>query len=80
MTSGVSWNESGLSSELEQAAREAARRSGLSLDDWMQQVKGAPKATAATPALGASVPDATPTGMVRGARLADTVAKLQRAP
>ena len=72
MTSGVSWNESGLSSDLEQAAREAARRSGLSLDDWMRQIKGSAKPE--TPAPRAAAPEAA--GSVRGARLADTVAKL----
>jgi localization factor PodJL len=36
MTSGVSWNETGMSPELREVANEAARRSGLTVDEWMK--------------------------------------------
>jgi len=40
MTPGVSWNERGLSPELFEAAREAARRAGMSVDDWLNSTFG----------------------------------------
>jgi localization factor PodJL len=74
MTSGASWNERGLSPELYQAAREAARRAGMSIDDWLDSTFGsAPGATGGKPHGTAS--DAASLS-VRGARLTDTVAKL----
>src|SRR5215204_5586974 len=73
MTSGASWNERGLSPELYQAAREAARRAGMSIDEWLDSTFGN------APGVAGSKPDtaADPAGLsVRGARLSDTVAKL----
>ena len=40
MTSGEPWNERGLSPELYQAAREAARRAGMSVDEWLKATFG----------------------------------------
>jgi localization factor PodJL len=73
MTSGASWNERGLSPELYQAAREAARRAGMSIDAWLDSTFGnAAGAAASKPGSAAD-----PAGLsVRGARLSDTVAKL----
>lgn len=36
MNSSVPWNEAGLPPELQQAAREAARRAGMSVDQWLK--------------------------------------------
>src|SRR3954451_24508329 len=94
MTSGASWNERGLSPELYQAAREAAHRAGMSVEEWLRPTFGHSAATAGvrpppqgsisarlgelsqrfSHAGGADGESATPS--VRGARLADTVAKL----
>src|SRR4029077_12557293 len=94
MTSGASWNERGLSPELYQAAREAAHRAGMSVEDWLRSTFGDSTAaagvrpTAQGPisarlgelshrfahAHNAEAELAAPS--VRGARLADTVAKL----
>src|SRR5881227_1547785 len=94
MTSGASWNERGLSPELYQAAREAAHRTGMSVEDWLRSTFGdSAAAAAARPtsqgpisarlgelsqrfghAGGAHAEPAAPS--VRGARLSDTVAKL----
>ena len=40
MTSSASWNDGGLSPELYQAAREAAHRAGMSVDDWLRSTFG----------------------------------------
>jgi localization factor PodJL len=69
MNSGASWNERGLSPELYQAAREAAKRAGMSVDEWLSSTFGNP----AAPANGKSERDSP---SLRGARLSDTVAKL----
>jgi localization factor PodJL len=95
MNSGASsWNERGLSPELYQAARDAAQRAGMSVDEWLRSTFGDSSAVAAAAAkpqgqpgpLGARLGElsqrfartseeaAPPT--VRGARLADTVDKL----
>src|SRR5437868_13654233 len=93
MTSGASWNEGGLSPELYQAAREAAHRAGMSVEEWLRSTFGDSAATAGVrPATEGSISarlgelsqrfghaggaDAEPAQSVRGARLADTVAKL----
>src|SRR2546423_14618254 len=46
MTSGASWNERGLSPELYQAAREAAHRAGMSVEEWLRSTFGDSAATA----------------------------------
>src|SRR6185295_17005107 len=96
MTSGASWNERGLSPELYQAARQAAQRAGMSVEEWLKSTFGDSAVAAGTkpPNQGGSLSGrlgelsqrfartgseepaepAAPT--VRGARLADTVAKL----
>jgi len=94
MTPGASWNERGLSPELYQAAREAADRAGMSVDEWLKTTFGnSPSAGAAKPqgqpgSLGTRLGElsqrfarsseelvpAAPS--VRGARLEDTVARL----
>src|SRR5262245_18022649 len=38
MTSDQSWNLKGLKPELRETAREAARRRGLSVNEWLQSV------------------------------------------
>ncbi|MEA2871151.1 MAG: localization factor PodJL, partial [Hyphomicrobiales bacterium] len=94
MTPGASWNERGLSPELYQAAREAAARAGMSIDEWLKTTFGnSPSAGAAKPqgqtgSLGARLGElsqrftrsgeevAAGASSVRGARLEDTVAKL----
>ena len=40
MNSGASWNDGGLSPELYQAAREAARRAGMSVEEWLRSTFG----------------------------------------
>ena len=69
MNSGATWNERGLSPELYQAAREAARRAGISVEEWLDSTFGNGSATKSAPH-----EDAAPS--LRGARLSDTVAKL----
>ena len=69
MTSGASWNERGLSPELYEAAREAARRAGMSVEEWLDFDLRRPDARA--PGRPAETP-----ARARGARLTDTVAKL----
>lgn len=92
MTSGASWNERGLSPELYEAAREAADRAGMSVEEWLRSTFGDAAATAhvRAPAQGAvsvrleelsqrfghAGAEATTAPSARGARLADTVAKL----
>src|SRR4051812_30703483 len=95
MMSDPSWNERGLSPELYQAAREAAHRAGMSVEDWLRSTFGNSAAAGMRPAaqgqgpisarLGelsqrfghASGADAeTATSPVRGARLSETVARL----
>src|SRR5262245_29361376 len=73
MTSGASWNERGLSPELYQAAREAARRAGMSVDEWLDSTFGS---TSGAGKPQASVPPDPTNVSLRGARLTDTVAKL----
>jgi localization factor PodJL len=94
MTPGASWNERGLSPELYQAAREAAARAGMSVDDWLRTTFGNSPATSTakpqgqTGSLGARLGElsqrfarsgeeiAPAAPSVRGARLEDTVTKL----
>src|SRR5947209_20480385 len=93
MTSDPSWNERGLSPELYQAAREAAHRAGMSVEDWLRSTFGNSAAAAGMrPAaqgpisarLGelsqrfghVSAESDTTVPPVRGARLSETVAKL----
>src|SRR6476661_5067658 len=40
MNSSVSWNAGGLSPELYQAAREAAHRAGMSVEEWLRSTFG----------------------------------------
>ena len=68
MNSGASWNDRGLSPELYQAAREAARRAGMSVEDWLDSTFGN--------GANASPKREEPAPSLRGARLSDTVAKL----
>src|SRR5205823_1585048 len=87
----ASWNERGLSPELYQAAREAASRAGMSVEEWLRSTFGDSAATAGirpqqTGPLGtrlgelsqrfAHAGEEPASTSVRGARLADTVAKL----
>jgi len=95
MSSGASWNEPGLSPELHQAAREAARSAGMSVEDWLKSRSGESAPAAGSKAQGSSIsgrleelsrrigrnapisdPAAPIASTVRGARLSDTVAKL----
>src|SRR5215213_10033 len=92
MTSGATWNGRGLSPELYQAAREAAHRAGMSVEDWLRSTFGDSAAAAVrtpgqTGPLGArlgelsqrfarSVEETPGTPSGAGERLADTVAKL----
>src|SRR5215210_597503 len=95
MNSGTSWNERGLSPELYQAARDAAHRAGMSVEEWLRSTFGDSAAAAGVRPTGQTGPlgvrlgelsqrfarsaeDAGEAGAstVRGARLADTVAKL----
>src|SRR3954468_4157841 len=94
MTSDPSWNERGLSPELYQAAREAAHRAGMSVEDWLRSTFGSSAAAAGMrpPAQGpisarlgelsqrfghsAGADAETAVPPVRGARLSETVAKL----
>src|SRR5947209_10360204 len=46
MTSGAPWNERELSPELYEAAREAAHRAGMSVEDWLRSTFGDSAATA----------------------------------
>src|SRR5688572_26956967 len=96
MNSGASWNERGLSPELYQAAREAADRAGMSVEDWLRSTFGDSAAAAGVrPAAqggpisarlgelsqrfghggGGDAPEPATTS-ARGARLSDTVARL----
>jgi localization factor PodJL len=90
MTSGAAWNERGLSPELYQAAREAARRAGMSVDEWLVSTFGN-KASPQPAAQGGSISgrldqlsrrmdrggEADPAAAsLRGARLSETVAQL----
>src|SRR5215210_7087210 len=93
MNSGASsWNERGLSPELYQAARDAAQRAGMSVDEWLRSTFGDSSSAAAAKPQGQPGPlgarlgelsqrfartseEAAP-APVRGARLADTVDKL----
>jgi localization factor PodJL len=91
MNSSASWNAGGLSPELYQAAREAAHRAGMSVEDWLRSTFG-DSAVASMRAqnsgpLGARLGELSqrfghaaetePAPLsVRGARLSDTVAKL----
>ena len=94
MTSDPSWNERGLSPELYQAAREAAHRAGMSVEDWLRSTFGNAAAEAgmrpaAQGAISARLGELsqrfghaggaesdTTVSPVRGARLSETVAKL----
>src|SRR5258707_312228 len=79
MTSGVSWNEPGLNPEAQRGAGDAARRAGLSsgrsnsgsisarLEELSQRIGGL---------AGSNVAAAPITSSVRGARLSETVARL----
>src|ERR1044072_5624183 len=91
MNSSASWNAGGLSPELYQAAREAADRAGMSVEDWLRSTFGdsavASMRQQGSGPLGARLgelsqrfghaAEAEPAPLsVRGARLSDTVAKL----
>ena len=91
MNSSVSWNAGGLSPELYQAAREAAHRAGMSVEDWLRSTFGdsavASMRQQSSGPLGARLgelsqrfghaAEAEPAPLsARGARLSDTVAKL----
>src|SRR4051794_10779272 len=92
MNSSVSWNAGGLSPELYQAAREAAHRAGMSVEDWLRSTFGDSAVSNMRPQtgggpLGARLGElsqrfghaaeaATAPVSARGARLSDTVAKL----
>src|SRR5262245_49910704 len=77
MNSGASWNERGLSPELYQAAREAAMRAGMPVEDWLSATSGKSAPAPARPTTSDDEPrfhaSATPP---RGGRLSDTVAAL----
>src|SRR6476469_7264175 len=91
MNSSASWNAGGLSPELYQAAREAAQRAGMSVEDWLRSTFGDSAVASMRPQpagpLGARLgelsqrfghaaeAEAAPMSS-RGARLSDTVAKL----
>src|SRR5436190_7137129 len=91
MNSSASWNAGGLSPELYQAAREAAQRAGMSVEDWLRSTFGDSAVASMRPQtagpLGARLgelsqrfghaaeTEAAPVS-ARGARLSDTVAKL----
>src|SRR5689334_13916931 len=91
MNSSASWNAGGLSPELYQAAREAAQRAGMSVEDWLRSTFGDSAVASTRPQtagpLGARLgelsqrfghaaeAEAAPTS-ARAARLTDTVAKL----
>jgi hypothetical protein len=82
MNSGATWNERGLSPELYQAAREAARRAGMSVEEWLSATFGAADHSAHNEASYAATSGSRFEGTEpeapsrRGARLSDTVAKL----
>src|SRR6476469_5273187 len=91
MNSSASWNAGGLSPELYQAAREAAHRAGMSVEDWLRSTFGdsaiASMRQQNSGPLGARLgelaqrfghaAESEPAPLsVRGARLSDTVAKL----
>src|ERR1051325_5391849 len=89
MNSSVSGTAGGLSPELYQAAREAAHRAGMSVEDWLRSTFGDSAVASARQQgpLGARLgelsqrfghaAEAEPAPLsVRGARLSDTVAKL----
>src|SRR5690349_4548287 len=96
MNSSASWNAGGLSPELYQAAREAAQRAGMSVEDWLRSTFGDSAVASMRPQtagpLGARLGDlsqrfghaaeaaeaaeAAAPIPARGARLTDTVAKL----
>ena len=91
MNSSASWNAGGLSPELYQAAREAAHRAGMSVEDWLRSTFGdsavASMRQQSSGPLGARLgelsqrfghaAEAEPAPLsARGARLSDTVAKL----
>ncbi|MEJ0075138.1 MAG: hypothetical protein WDO17_06785 [Alphaproteobacteria bacterium] len=91
MNSSASWNGGGLSPELYQAAREAAHRAGMSVEDWLRSTFGDSAVASTRPQhagpLGARLDElsqrfgrgaeAAPAPIsARGARLSDTVAKL----
>src|SRR5436853_2117245 len=94
MTSDPSWNERGLGPELYEAAREAAQRAGMSVEDWLRSTFGNSAAAAGMRPTGQGPISArlgelsqrfghgsgaesdTAVSPVRGARLSETVAKL----
>src|ERR1700750_3331638 len=49
MNSSASWNAGGLSPELYQAAREAAHRAGMSVEDWLRSTFGDSAVTSMRP-------------------------------
>src|SRR5436305_2189072 len=92
MNSSASWNAGGLSPELYQAAREAAHRAGMSVEDWLRSTFGDSAVSTMRPQTGAgplgarlaelsqrfghAAEAAAAPVSARGARLSDTVAKL----
>jgi localization factor PodJL len=81
MDSGASFNDRGLSPELYQAAHEAARRAGMSVEDWLTATFGkaavaSASQSAASAAARRSEAEAEPAAGRGGERLSETVAKL----
>src|SRR5436190_1346571 len=88
MNSSASWNAGDLSPELYQAAREAAHRAGMSVEDWLRSTFGDSAVASMRPQgtgpLGARLGELSQRfghgvqtePAARGARLSDTVAKL----
>src|ERR1044072_3406717 len=90
MNSSVSWNAGGLSPELYQAAREAAHRAGMSVEDWLRSTFGDSAVASMRPPAGGPLgarldelsqrfghgAEVAPSPPAPGPRLSDTVAKL----
>src|SRR3954451_8726835 len=91
MNSSASWNAGGLSPELYQAAREAAQRAGMSVEEWLRSTFGDSAVATMRPQnagplgtrlgelsqrFGHAAETETAPVSARGARLSDTVAKL----
>lgn len=79
MNSGASFNDRGLSPELYQAAREAARRAGMSVEDWLSATFGKVAVASASKSSTVAPTQRSPQAesLTRGGeKLTDTVAKL----
>jgi localization factor PodJL len=75
MTSGVSWEIEGVDSQTRESAREAARRSGMSVGDWLDSIIGDRAGNAAAAPAAASPDEADDLARVRG-RLDDVSRQL----